>query len=193
MQTLEEKIRAIASVLWLLEDHYRMIDIGRVGACIQYERLPDGHPWSPPRPEWCDGWNPEAVMDWILRARAVSKRYRLWPVQLALEKLRRHKPRQAAAVLARYTELPPPNWYEPDKIGALSRAGLEFMARDIPGDMPEYGLPRPPSRFEIIEGMLERGCSHRYIAREVGCSYRDISGVSAAMKERRESTASAVG
>jgi hypothetical protein len=192
MQTPDEKADAIRSVLWLLEDHYRMVKMGRIGSCIRYERIPDGtERWHPPIIEEFEDWPIERLCRWLARQRQVSKRYRLWAVGLALQKLENISPAQAAAVKAQYVEIPPPNWYE----GIERRAGdgIAFMVEDIPGDVPEWGGSRPKSRMEQIADALEEGLSVRMIAKRVGCSEVYVKKTKRTLRERSERTLTAQG
>lgn len=61
-QSLTEKAQAIATVLWLLPDHYTCIRLGRSGARFvnELEQTDDPH-WSPPMPQEFEGWPIEQV------------------------------------------------------------------------------------------------------------------------------------
>lgn len=168
VQSLEEKAAAIGSVLWLLEDHYRMVTMGRIGSCIQYVREGEPPVWKPPVVEEHDDWPVNAICQWIGYQRKVSKQYRLWPLGIALQKLEAAHPPMAAAVKARWVEIPPPNWYQ--DMETLAHDGLIFIAKDIPGDMPEWGGPRTKSVVEQVREMSEAGVPTREIARRTGFS-----------------------
>jgi len=193
MQTLAEKTRAIASVLWLMEDHYRMIKAGRLGSCINYVRQLDGSErWRPPILEEFEDWHVNHVLAWLSRQRKTSARYRLWAIGVALQKLEKANPKQAAAVKACYIEIPPPfDWY--DNLQALADEGLMFLAEDVPGDVPEWGGLRPKPKREQIADMTEEGLSTRTIAQRLGCSSQYVRRIKATLTARPERTLSAVG
>ena len=177
-QTLTEKAAAVASVLWLMEDHYRMIKAGRVGSCIHYERKPDGtERWRPPIVEEFEGWPVNRIIAWVMAQRKVSARYRLWAVGLALQKLERARPELALAVKVAHMEIPTPNWYEPALLKDRAKEGLEWMAEDIPGDVPEWGGEKAEPRDNQIRRMAADGYTRRRIARECRCSLRDVQRV----------------
>jgi hypothetical protein len=111
-------------------------------------------------------------------------------VGLALQKLEKHRPDQAAAVWARYVEIPPPNWYQ--GLDELAREGLRFIAKDIPGDVPEWGGRPPQSMSEQVRELLGDGETPAVIARRVGCSPRYVRRLRAALLTRPQQTASAV-
>lgn len=193
MQTLEQKARAIASVLWLMEDHYRMIAAGRLGSCIQYVRQLDGSErWRPPILEDFEDWPVNHVLAWLRTQRKTSARYRLWAIGLALQKLEKLEPKQAAAVKACYIEIPPPfDWY--DNLQALADDGLMFMAGDVPGDVPEWGGVRPKPKKEQIADAVGEGLTTSEIAYRVGCSGQYVRRIKATLAVRQECTLSAVG
>jgi len=185
VQTLEEKARAIASVLWLLEDHYRMIAAGRLGSCINYVRQLDGSErWRPPILEDFEDWPVNHVMRWLAVQRKNSARYRLWAVGLALQRLEKVEPKQAAAVKACYVEIPPPlDWYH--ELQGKADDGLMFLARDVPGDVPEWGGVRPKPKAEQIADCVQDGLTVADTAKRVGCSERYVKKVRATLRPER--------
>ena len=184
----KHKMDAIASVLWLMEDHYRMIKAGRLGSCIRYERPPDGtEQWRPPIIEEFEDWPVEHVIAWVMRQKKVSRRYRLWPVGLALQRLERERPEQAVAVKVRYVEIPPPNWYEPSTLEERAREGLLFMAEDVPGDVPEWMGERPKSKTDMVREMVDEGCTTAQIARRLDCSTSYVRRLKRTLSVRLES------
>ena len=165
---LTPKAAAIASVLWLMEAHYAMIKAGRVGSCIHYERKPDGtERWRPPIVEEVEGWPVNKVIAWVMAQRKVSGRYRLWAIGLALQKLERVRPELALAVKVAHMEIPTPNWYEPALLRNRAREGLEWMAEDIPGDVPEWGGEKAEPVENQIRRLKSDGLSERQIVTEL--------------------------
>ena len=193
MQSLTEKAAAIASVLWLMEQHYAMIKAGRVGSCIHYERTPDGtEQWRPPIVEEFEDWPVNRIIAWVQAQRKVSARYRLWAVGLALQRLERDHPEQALAVKVRYMEIPTPNWYEPEKLDGRAEEGLRYMAEDVPGDVPEWTGERPRSNRQLARELIEAGVQTVEIARRMGCSTSYVRRLKRTMVVRSQETVSAV-
>ena len=96
MQSLSEKAGAIASVLWLLPEHYTCVIVGRSGFIFVNEfNEPAG--WQPPVAEQFEGWPVENIRAWFYNQRELSRKYRLWAVGLAMQRLEREHPEQAAA------------------------------------------------------------------------------------------------
>lgn len=187
MQTLEEKMEAIASVMFLLPDHYTAIRIGRHGLHFVNELEQSDTPagWKPRVPEEFEGWPIEEVKAWFSYQRRLSHKYRLWPVGLALQKLEQAHPEQAAAVKVQCCEIPPPNWFEPDRVDERCREGLLFMARDIPGDVPwfqEAVVRVAPKLHQVardrrIVEMHQEGIGKKKIAAELRCSLITVKAV----------------
>jgi len=190
MQTLEDKAQAIASVLWLMEDHFRMVKAGRVGSCIRYERKPDGlERWRPPVLEEFEDWPVEEISRWIGVQKRVSAKYRLWPIGLALCKLHARNGGISAAVRAYYVEIPPVNWYA--EMEERAGEGLRFMAADVPGEVTAWG-ERPKTRIEIIKDLLSTDRTTQDIAVYVGCSPSYVRRIRRTIKDRSERVLSAV-
>jgi len=199
MQDLKEKAQAIASVLFLLPDHYSMIRIGRHGVHfvneLEQSDMPAG--WKPRVPEEFEGWPVQELRRWLAYQRHLSAKYRLWPVGLAMQKLEKAHPEQAAAVVAECVEMPPPNWYEPGRVSERCDQGLRFMAADVPGDIPffqeavvDYKQARAQAnktaRNRRIVEMAEVGIGKKRIARELGCSVNTIRAVLRGVEVRHE-------
>lgn len=170
-QTVAEKAAAIGSVLFLLEDHFRLLRMGRVGSCIHYPRIIYGCP--PPR-------NPYAEESWVVYQAKLARMYRLGAVRRALNKLEEQYPHLAQAVKARYVEVPPLDFIDPDNGPRWALEGLLFMARDIPGDVPHHGqrllppAPQSDSRTLQVLDLRDRGFSYKRIAHRMHMSERDI-------------------
>ena len=185
-QTPEEKAAAIATVVWLLPDHYTCIRLGRSGAHFvnELEQTDTPH-WSPPMPEEFEGWAVEQVAAWFRYQRKLSAKYRLWAVGLAMQRLQREHREQAVAVVMECIEGGVFTWYEPERVSDRCRAGLAFMAADVPGDVPWFQeavvTVEWPSKVrkrnkEIIR-LCIAGKSQREIAAEVGCSKNTVGAV----------------
>lgn len=195
--TLEDKMDAVASVLFLLPEHYTMLRLGRSGALEYVNELEQGEfaAWRPPMPEEFEGWPVERVRAWLGYQRGLSRRYRLYAVGLALDKLRRVHPEQAMAVAMEYIEDGECTWYEPERVMERARAGLAFIAADVPGDVPGFE-ERPMStteRDKAIRSLAAEGMSGRAIAREMGCSRVTVGAVLRGLDVRRGRVVSAGG
>ena len=196
MQTTEEKASAIASVLFLLTDHYRMIKAGRIGSCIHYERTPEGLPWRPPIMEEFDGWPVEEVIRWCNYQKAISRKYRLYQIGLALAELERERGELAKAVWYSFVEIPKPNWYEPENIERRTNEGLLFMAglKMLDGDIRWFDGPKPKTRSEQLRELLDEGVtSPKTLAVRLGCSVSHAKKLKAAVVVRSGRATSAVG
>ncbi len=175
-QTQADKIAAIRSVLFLLEDHLRLIE--SVGSSLR-----GISPTSPTMPcEHDDEY-------WLVYQRNIRRRYRLGAVERALHRLEEHDSAQAQAVIACYVCIPPIDWWEPHRAEGLAEEGLAFMADCIPGPMPTY-VPwhdradraagerlTPVEREAEVLRLRMSGHSFASIARKVRCSksvVRDI-------------------
>ena len=169
MQTLAEKCEAIKSVLFLLEDHFRMLDMGKIGSTLDYPRDSILAACAAPR---CS----EDEERWLLYQRQVSKRYRLYAVGWALARLRLHHPDQARAVQARYIFIPPLDWLDRGTQAELSERGIEFMARDIPDDVPRLRMT---------------GHTYAQIAKRLRCSKSTVRDICHAHLGRQRRTADA--
>lgn len=182
MQTREDKAKAIATLIWLLPDHYAMLQIGRSGIQFRKEISQTTKPWWVPRmPERFEDWPLGEIERWYAERRNLSKRYRLWNLGLALDRLRNHDRRLAAAVCAQCAEFPPPNWWHPGEVMEWCRQGLLWMADDIPGDMPWFQASESPvetvARDQRIREMSAEGIPQKRIAAELCCSAATIRAV----------------
>lgn len=193
MQTLAEKCEAIKSVLFLLEDHFRMLDMGKIGSTLDYPRDNILASCAAPR---CS----EDEERWLLYQRQVSKRYRLYAVGWALARLRLHHPDQARAVQARYIFIPPLDWLDRSTQPELSEQGIEFMARDIPDDVPTYTPWHGVAEGErLVAGDREsevlrlRMTGHTYaqIAKRLRCSKSTVRDICHAHLGRQRRTTDA--
>lgn len=201
MQTADEKAQAIASVLWLLPDHYTAIRIGRHGLHFVNELEQSDTPagWKPRVPEEFEGWPVEEVKGWFAYQRRLSSKYRLWAVGLALQKLEREHREQAMAVVMECVEDGIFTWYEPHRVCDRCKAGLLFMARDIPGDVPFFQeavvelVPRlyKAERNQRIIEMAAAGVGKKKIARELRCSLVTVKAILRTEKVRDGRTVSA--
>jgi hypothetical protein len=162
-QTRDEKAQAIASVLWLIEDHHRMIAMGRTTGRAQWISALDGEESPPATPNLChlgetskDG----TVLDcgvctqterggcqdeaWYVRQRKMSAAYNLWAVSLSLQRLWREHPGWAQALESLYVNLPPkvaPTrclWLDAARVDDMAKQGLAWMAENVHGNVPEY-------------------------------------------------------
>jgi hypothetical protein len=203
MQTAQEKAAAIASVLWLLPDHYTMIHIGRSGVTFTNE-LQEADPakWQERIPHQFQGWPIEELERWFAYQRYLSRRYRLWSVGLALQKLEKAQREQAMAVKVACIDPEALAWYEPARCEERCQAGLAFMAEDVPGDVPFFqetardpgakkrALGRVARNRRIME-MTGDGVGKKKIARELGCSLSTIAAVTRGLAVRRGRTVDA--
>lgn len=185
-QSLEEKAAAIASVLWLLPDHYTCLRLVRSGCRFVNELEQSDTPsWSPPIPEEFDGWPVEQVLAWFRYQRRLSAKYRLWAVGLAMQRLEREHPEQATAVVMECIEGGVYTWYEPGRVADRCRAGLLFMAADVPGDVPFFQEAVVAAAWPVkvrrrnreIVRLSIAGKTQREIAAEVGCSKNTVGAV----------------
>lgn len=186
-QDLEEKARAIASVLWLLPDHYSMIRITRSGVHFINEiEQSDLAGWRPKIPEEFEGWELEKVLGWFAYQRHLSGKYRLRAVDRAFDKLRNTSIRHAAVVWALYGEIPPFLELEPEHARGWAWDGLRLMAADVPGDVPFFqeavvDLGRRnvsrQARDKRIQEMATDGIGKKKIAHELGCSVHTVRAV----------------
>ena len=191
-QTLTEKAAAIASVLWLMEQHYAMVTAGRVGSCIHYERTPDGtEQWRPPIVEEFEDWPVNRIIAWVQAQRKVSARYRLWAIGMALCRVHARSPQHSLAVRAFYVEIPPVVWL--DNVEQLAREGLEFIAEDVPGDVRAWGESRPKTKRELVLDLLGDNLPTKTIAIYAGCDPSYVRRIKRAMSVRSEREMSAVG
>ena len=191
-QPLTEKAAAIASVLWLMEDHYRMVKAGRVGSCIHYERKPDGtERWRPPIIEEFEDWPVNKVIAWVMAQRKVSARYRLWAIGMALCRVHARSPQHSLAVRALFTEIPPATWIENG--GELAREGLEFMASDVPGEVRGWGEDRPKTKRELVLDLLGDSLPTKTIAIYAGCDPSYVRRIKRIVSVRSERETSAAG
>ena len=203
MQDADEKAQAIASVLWLLPDHFSMIRIGRHGLHfvneLEQSDMPAG--WKPRVPEEFEGWPIAEIKAWFAYQRKLSAKYRLWAVGLAMAKLEREHREQAMAVVMECVEDGIFTWYEPERVSDRCRAGLRFMAGDIPGDVPFFqeavvsfkSRLNTVARNKRIVEMAEEGIGKKRIARELGCSVHTVKAVLCGLAVRRGRAVSAGG
>jgi len=191
MQDLAEKAQAIATVLWLLPDHYTMLRLNRNGTIGYFNELEhdDSKPhWRPPVMEEFEGWPAEKVLSWFRYQRGLSKKYRLHAVGLAMQKLEKEHREWAVAVVMECVEDGIFTWYEPERVSDRCKAGLRFMAEDVPGDVPWFQEAVVQSkdsqklkRERQIWQLSEQGYTQRRIARELRCSLRDVNKVLSAL------------
>ena len=191
-QTITEKAQAIASVLWLMEDHYRMIKAGRVGSCTRYERPPDGtEQWRPPIIEEFEDWPVEHVIAWVMAQRKISARYRLWAIGMALCRVHARSPKHSLAVRAFYVEIPPAVWI--GNVEDMALEGLEFMASDVPGEVRGWGDSRPKTKRELVLDLLGSDLPTKTIAIYAGCDSSYVRRIKRTVVVRPECEISAVG
>lgn len=187
MQDADEKAQAIASVLFLLPDHFSMIRIGRHGVHFVNELEQSDTPagWQPRVPEEFEGWPITEIKAWFAYQRSLSAKYRLRAVGLAMAKLEREHREQAMAVVMECVEGGVFTWYEFERVSDRCRAGLKFMAADVPGDVPFFQEAvvnfKPKlntvARNKRIREMAEDGVSKTKIAKELGCSRTTVQAV----------------
>ena len=203
MQEPDEKVAAIASLLWLLPEHYTMLRLNRQGMIDYCNELEQGElsSWRPPLIEEFEGWPVEKVQAWWRYQRGLSAKYRLWAVGLALQKLEKEHREQYIAVVMECVEDGVYTWYEPERISKRCRAGLEFMAADIPGDVPFFQelvvSVRPKvsavARNRRIVEMAGEGISKAKIVKELGCSRTTVNAVLSGQRVRSGRMVSASG
>lgn len=191
MQTPDEKAQAIATVLWLLPDHYTMLRLNRNGTIGYFNELEhdDTKPhWRPPVMEEFEGWPAEKVISWFRYQRGLSKKYRLHAVGLAMQKLEKEHREWAVAVVMECVEDGIFTWYEPERVSDRCKAGLRFMADDVPGEVPWFQEAvvqgresHRVKRERQIWQLAEQGYTQRRIARELRCSLRDVNKVLSAV------------
>ena len=195
MQDLAEKAQAIATVLWLLPDHYTMLRLNRNGTIGYFNELEhdDTKPhWRPPVMEEFEGWPAEKVLSWFRYQRGLSKKYRLHAVGLAMQKLEKEHREWAVAVVMQCVEDGIFTWYEPERVSERCKDGLRFMAEDVPGDVPWFqeavvnDKPRlnTSARNKRICEMAEEGISKAKIARELRCSKSTVQAVLSGQRVR---------
>ena len=201
MQDLTEKAHAIASVVWLLPEHYSMIRITRSGCIVYANELEQDGGWQPPVPPEFEGWPVEELQRWWSYQRRMSAKYRLWPVGIAMQKLADLYREQANAVVMECVEGGLFTWYDPNVVSERCHAGLLFMAGDVPGDVPFFqeaavdyrrNLSKPARNRRIAE-LDADGASERQIARELGCSRATVEAVLRGQVVRRGRAIDAVG
>lgn len=170
---LTEKERAIASVLPLLHDHHDLIM--RVRTSLPHESEQP----APPRVPQTEA---EEIL-WVVVARRNRARYRLEAITRSLEKLHASgKPQATTMANALYSAFIEP-WdrylSEAQRMG-YARAGLRYLATEIPGELPDYHEPGPSHRRwrdQEIKRLLDLGFSTRHIARLVHCSTVTVQAV----------------
>lgn len=193
MQTADEKLAAITTVLWLLPLHYSMIRITRAGVHFRNElEVPDLPGWTPPTPEEFEGWPVEEMVRWHAYQRYLSKKYRLWPISRAFESLREWRPELAVALVATWVEDEQPNWYEPERVSDRCMEGLRYIAERVSGEVPFFQeavvqvRPKPKmnvvARNKRIRELAKDGHSKSGIARELGCSRNTVKAVLSGMR-----------
>jgi hypothetical protein len=171
-QTLREKAEAIATLLPLLHAYHCLID--QVRSSIDYPREPDGEP--PRRP------GESSDQSWLEMERHLRRRYRLEAVQRSLLRLADVRPFMAAAVYFEHVE-PWPEW-NPASRPRYARAGLRFMAAEIPGEVRPFApLLESAARSEEdsrrerdleIRRLAAHGHRPQVLARIYGLSPRHI-------------------
>jgi len=186
-QSLDEKAAAIATVLFLLPAHYSMIRIGRNGVHfvneLEQSDMPAG--WRPIIPEEFEGWPLEEIKSWFAYQHGLSRKYRLRAVERALRELDAAHHEQAMAVVMECIEGGIFTWYEPLRVSERCRAGLAFMAADVPGDVPWFqeavvkvAWPsKVRQRNKEIIRLCVAGKTQREIAAVVGCSKNTVGAV----------------
>lgn len=186
-QDKAEKIAALRSVLPLLHAHHEMMGAMRVRTSMEGLQSEGGDEgwqhfrWTaPPLPEAQD-------LAWVERQRRLSRRYRLYAVTLSLQKLERHKPGWAAAIY--YTYIEPWTEWNPDRRKEWAENGLEWMAEEIPGEVPPYNpVARPAEqvrqRDAEIERMLHAGISRRAICRALRCGPNLVAAVAKRYRDK---------
>jgi hypothetical protein len=191
-QTTVQKATAIASVLWLLEDHHRMIAAGRTTPRAQWISAGEQEGYRPPfviPPDPHDPAYPDEA--WCIRQRYVSRAYRLWPISLKLQALWREKPAWAQAVESLFVNIPQTRWIDLDDCEPMAVAGLLWMAHRVPGDVPLYSpavISRVKEALADMHRLRQAGLSYREIARQLDVSK---SSVHYALKGRPRRTADA--
>lgn len=198
MQTFAEKCAAIESLLPLLHIHLdylpQAVRVSRYGDADQYP--------GAPRPAWatadCDGrcgWCEYRKVCrgewWEVVREKLRRRYRLVAIELSLRKLELILPRAARAIYALYVyELGESGPLVDERLRQWARKGIEWMAQEIPGEVPHFGERRREKKA-LIRELLEQGYTYRVITATVRCSRREIAEVSRAFKARQERTVSA--
>jgi len=128
----------------------------------------------------------------------MRRRYRLETVARSLDGLMYTLPQAYRAIVALYVdpydELSEPldEWHK-DRRRQWADSGIDWMVREIPGELVAFGEKRGNDKRSLIREMLEQGFTYRAITFSIGCSRRDISAVKRGMEERQERTPSAVG
>lgn len=200
-QTLTEKAQAIASVLWLLPEHYSMIRIGRSGVHFINEiEQPELAGWRPKIPEEFEGWPIEQIKRWYAYQHYLSKKYRLRSIERAMQRLDKEHPEQCLAVVMECVEDGLCTWYDPERVSDRCKAGLEFLADDVPGEVPWFQeavvdfsrhATNKQARDKRIREMHADGISGRKIARELRCSHHTVKAVICGLAVRCGRTVSA--
>jgi len=173
-QTVEEKVQAIASVLFLLEEYFGMLSMGRIGSCIRYPRI---LAYSPPA-------RANSEEGWVVRKRQMERAFRLDRVADALEYLYEVSPVRAQAVRCRYIDLPPSIFVDPQNGPRWALEGLFIMARSKPlknVDIPKFGIS--PLRLRSLDKQRkvleyrQDSWSYNRIARTLHMSKRDVMAI----------------
>jgi hypothetical protein len=143
---------------------------GRCDTCRAYHETLGKKPACPPDERWATEY------------RTLRRRYRIADVEDSLYSMADFQPLQAQAVWAVHVEPWPDPKTEP--IGEEARArrqiradqGIVWMAHDIKGDVIAYG-EKPDPKANQIRQLYSQGFSQRRIAKEVGCSLRDVNRI----------------
>lgn len=174
-QTTEEKAAAIASVLFLLEDHHRLIAAGRTTPRALWISAGEQEGYRPPMvipPDPHDPTYPDEA--WCIRQRYVSRAYRLWVISLKLQALWREHPAWAQAVECLHINIPPTDWIDPGDCTEMAAWGLQWIAERVPGDVPMYAptsiTPQPVALTTDMRRLRADGHSYREIARQLRVS-----------------------
>lgn len=186
-QEIPEKIAALRSVLPLLHAHHELIHELRIRTS-----------WEGMGVEECRGPSLSGAvsekrdMAWIECQKSLSHRYRLHAVSLSLQKLNRHKPGWAAAIY--YGLIEPWTDWNPDRREEWMENGLEWMAREIPGDVPNYNPVQRSSevverRNVEIEDMLRSGAPRRAICRALKVGPNLVAAVAKRYREKEKTNA----
>jgi hypothetical protein len=140
---------------------------GRCFTCLAYHKSKKQQPLCPPEERW------------VWERIKLRRRYRMREIEEALIDLSKSELSQAQAVWAVYVEPWPDPKAEPISERArrerqtLADQGVVWLAHSIKGEIVAYG-ERPNPRDNQIRQLAAQGYTRRRIAKEVGCSLRDV-------------------
>jgi hypothetical protein len=178
-QSLDERERALASVLPLLHAHHDLISRVRT-ACVE-RVVPPGH-IRRRAPETTIGGGEFA---WVSLEERYREEYRLDAIADSLERLHRSgHPRAMLMLNAIYTTFIEPfdRYLSQEQRGKYAHAGLRYLATEIPGDIRAYRPPKTrdekrADRDREIRRLIGLGLPAREIAQRLRCSTVTVQAV----------------